>query len=104
MLKTLVFISLSILIFSQPYPLYKQCDNEWGYQQMGISFYDLCDAGSVVCCLAMSSPNNYNPGTLNKWLKQNNKYVSGSTISMTSLDGIGLSYQGILLIKYRKDS
>jgi hypothetical protein len=46
----------------------------------------------------MSSPNNYNPSTLNKWLKQNNKYVSGYLISMTSLDGIGLAYQGILLI------
>jgi hypothetical protein len=60
---------------------------------MGVSYYTLCDAGSFVCCLAMSSPNGYTPHTLNKWLKQNNKYISGYNIATTSLDGIGLSYQ-----------
>ena len=63
---------------------------------MGRSFYNICEGGDMLCSLAMASPNNYNPSTLNKWMKENGKY-NGYIISLTSLDKIGLSYQSMNL-------
>jgi hypothetical protein len=37
---------------------------------------------------------NYNPGTLNSWLKSHGGYVSGDLIVWSAVSSIGLSYKG----------
>lgn len=90
-LKVIILSTLIVLVFVKQYPLYKQCDQRWAWEQMGTSFYSICDAGSLLSSLAMASPKDYNPLTLNQWLKVNGKY-KGNTIYLTALDQIGLKY------------
>ena len=37
---------------------------------------------------------NYNPGTLNSWLKSNGGYVSGDLFVWSAINKLGLTYHG----------
>ena len=67
-----------------PVPLYGQCWSPWRYYQLGwCSGVSICDAGCAMSCGAMLNAYygaNYNPGTLNDWLKANGGYYSGCNL------------------------
>lgn len=107
------YIILSILIvacLSRSYPLYKQCDSRWGSNQLGTSSNTICKAGCLMSSAAMALSgvgHNYNPGTLNSWLKSNGGYVSGDLFVWTAINKIGLTYHGKIAnteIKHHLDS
>lgn len=71
------------LALSRNYPMYKQCDSQWGYEQFGTSSNTICKSGSLMTSLAMAlagTGHSYNPKTLNQWLKANGGYVTGVKI------------------------
>lgn len=55
------------------YPLFKQCDPEWGNHILGTSNETICKAGGLVSSVAMAlngaTSHKFNPGSLNTWLK-----------------------------------
>lgn len=94
------FFLLALLIavaLARTYPLYKQCDSRWGNEQLGTSSNTICKAGCAMSSVAMGlagTGHNYNPGTLNSWLKANGGYVSGDLIVWSAVGKIGLNFKG----------
>jgi len=69
------------------YPLYKQCDQRWGNDTMGVPGHpdqddSICSQGCAMSCVAMALGGHgikilgqeATPGTLNKWLQASNGY------------------------------
>jgi hypothetical protein len=95
--KFLLLAVLLVLAASRTYPMYKQCDAKWGNEQLGTSSNTICKAGCLMSSVAMALAGcgkNYNPGTLNSWLKANGGYVSGDLFVWGSVNKLGLSYVG----------
>lgn len=93
----LTIILLITLVTSRTYPLYKQCDSKWGNEQLGTSSNTICKAGCLMSSVAMAlagTGHNYNPSTLNHWLKGHGGYVSGDLFVWGSVNPIGLKYIG----------
>jgi hypothetical protein len=87
---------LIVLVSSRTYPLYKQCDAQWASQQFSTSSKIICQAGSLITSVAMALKGigqNYNPGTLNSWLKANDGFKE-SDFLWESVNKLGLSYAG----------
>jgi hypothetical protein len=95
--KVFVFMQLMLVLVScQTYPMQKQCNSSWGSQQYGYSSWTICQKGSALSSISMALTgigNNYNPGTLNNWLKQNDGYYSG-VILLRSINRLGLTFKG----------
>lgn len=93
----LITLILSItLVDTRTYPIFKQCNPQWGNQQYDYSSETICQAGSLLSSLAMGlagTGNNFNPGTLNQWLKKNDGYYSG-VILLRSIDSLGYRFIG----------
>lgn len=93
----LITLILSItLVDSRTYPMFKQCNPQWGNQQYDYSSETICQAGSLLSSLAMGlagTGNNFNPGILNQWLKKNDGYYSG-VILLRSIDSLGYRFVG----------
>lgn len=71
-MKILIFLLLVIGVFTRTYPVYTQCNPAWANQQLGTSSQTICQGGSLITAVAMALAGigkNYNPGTLNTWLK-----------------------------------
>lgn len=97
MLKTILCTLLVVMALSRTYPTFKQCDSRWGSNQLGTSSKTICNAGCAMSSVAMGlagAGKNYNPGTLNSWLKAHGGYVSGDLIVWGAVSSIGLSYKG----------
>ena len=95
--KVLLAALLLVLAASRNYPLYKQCDSKWGNEQLGTSSTTICKAGCLMSSVAMAlsgTGQNYNPSTLNKWLKGHGGYVSGDAYVWASVKPLGLNYIG----------
>ncbi len=87
MIKALLLAALIVLSLSRTYPLFKQCDGNWGSDQLGTSSQTICQAGCLLSSIAMGlagTGHGYNPGTLNKWLKSNGG-ISGTQINYGKL-------------------
>lgn len=96
-MKIAILVLLVATALSRNYPLYKQCDPAWGSQQLGTSSNTICKAGCAMSSLAMGlagTGHNYNPSTLNAWLKGHGGYVSGDLLVWGSVTSIGLAFQG----------
>ncbi len=81
----------------QKLPMYKQCDSKWGNDQLGTSSNTICKAGCLMSSVSMALSGcgkNYNPGSLNTWLKGHGGYVSGDLFVWGSVGPLGLSYVG----------
>lgn len=79
-MKVIVLSLLLVATISRNYPLYKQCDPKWGNQQIGTSSKTICQVGCLMSSVAMALSgvgHNYNPSTLNSWLKGHGGYVGG---------------------------
>ena len=82
-MKSILLASLIALVSS--YDLYKQCDDRWKSDMVGKSERTMCQIGGGVASIAMiledCDENLYgidvNPGSLNRWLKENNVYTRG---------------------------
>ena len=95
--KILLAALLLVLAASRTYPLYKQCDSKWGNEHLGTSSNTICKAGCLMSSVAMALSgcgHNYNPGTLNTWLKGHGGYVSGDLFVWGSVKPLGLNYIG----------
>jgi hypothetical protein len=82
------------------YPLYKQCNVLWGNDQLGYSNKTICQAGCLMTAASMAlagtGHTDYNPKTLNYWLKTNGGYAgaAGDSFVWTSINKLGLIYGG----------
>lgn len=98
-----IFIVFALFIaFAQTrdYPMYKQCDPQWANDQLGTSpLNTICKAGCLMSSAAMAlsaTGNNYNPRTLNSWLKNNKGYVQDDLFVWASINSIGLTFKGFI--------
>ena len=97
MIKYLLAAAILFLATARTYPLYKQCDSKWGSEHLGTSSKTICQAGCAMSSLAMGLAGigkNYNPSTLNTWLKGHGGYVSGDLLVWGSVTSLGLSFIG----------
>ena len=97
MIKYLLIAALLIAASTRSYPLYKQCDSKWANEQLGTSSNTICKAGCAMSSLAMGLSGigkNYNPSSLNAWLKGHGGYVSGDLLVWGSVTSLGLSFIG----------
>jgi hypothetical protein len=95
--KVLLVALLVVLAASRTYPLYKQCDSRWANEQLGTSSNTICKAGCLMSSVSMALAGvgkNYNPSSLNAWLKGHGGYVSGDLFVWGSVNSLGLSYVG----------
>ena len=96
-IKIVLLLTLVALCLARSYPMYKQCDSKWGSEQLGTSSNTICKAGCLMSSVAMAlagTGHNYNPSTLNSWLKGHGGYVSGDSFVWASVNSIGLKYIG----------
>ena len=95
--KIFLLAALLVLASCRSYPLYKQCDSRWANEQLGTSSDTICKAGCLMSSVAMALSGigkNYNPSTLNTWLKGHGGYVSGDLFVWASVNSLGLTYVG----------
>lgn len=96
-MKLIVLALLVVAALSRTYPMYKQCDPQWGSHQIGTSSKTICQVGCLMSSVAMAlagTGHSYNPGTLNTWLTHHGGYVSGDAFVWASVNSIGLTYEG----------
>jgi hypothetical protein len=96
-MKVAILALLVVGILARTYPMYKQCDSQWGSQQLGTSSQTICQAGCLMSSAAMGlsgTGHSYNPSTLNTWLKAHGGYVSGNLFVWGSINSIGLTFEG----------
>lgn len=97
MLRIFLLLTLLALAVSRTYPVYKQCDSSWAKEQLGTSNETICSQGSLITSVAMALKGvdkNFNPSTLNTWLKNNKGYIGGSLFVWNSINSLGLVFQG----------
>ena len=64
---------------------------------MGTSTNTICKAGDLISCVAMGLAaigQNQNPSTLNTWLKGHKGYDSKNNFVWTSVNALGVTYEG----------
>jgi hypothetical protein len=98
----IVLVTLLALAHCTPYPLFKQCDSQWGSNKLGTSSNTICSSGCLMSsvsmvindCKKLVDGSAANPGTLNKWLTKNGGYASGDLFIWDSVKPFGLTFEG----------
>lgn len=88
-MKVVIFAIFIVHICTRSYPLYKQCNPAWKDEQLGTSSKTLCSGGSIVTDVAMGLAGiglNFDPSSLNKWLKSHGGYLNGDTFVWGSVN------------------
>lgn len=101
MLKIALCFTLLALVFSRNYPAFKQCDQRWAKEQLGTSSNTICSAGCAMSSVAMGLAGvgkNFNPSSLNQWLKAHGGYVQQDLIVWGSVSPIGLNFMSKLCL------
>lgn len=100
MIKALILVVLLACASAYNYPLYKQCDPQWGSDTLGTSpTQTICSAGCLLSSAAMALKGfgqDFNPKTLNIWLTNNKGYVSGDLFVWASINTFGLTFKGFI--------
>ena len=103
-MKSILFAALALLGTAvSGYDLLRQCDSRWSSDILGTSGgKTICDLGGAVSSLAMILDDcdqdlygfDVNPGSLNKWLKENNGFTNGNQIVWSRTDSLtnGVKY------------
>ena len=104
-MKSLLLASALALLgtVTSAYDLKTQCDNRWGSDQLGVSGgKTICTAGGAVSSLAILLDDcdqdlygfDVNPGSLNRWLKQNGGFTNGYEVVWKRTDTLsnGVKY------------
>lgn len=97
--KIIAIFLLIIAVSSRQYPLYKQCDSRWASEQLGTSPNTICSAGCLMSSASMALSaigKNFNPSSLNKWLKDNGGYVSQDLFVWASINPLGVKFMGFI--------
>jgi hypothetical protein len=97
MFKAALLLALVVMSLSRTYPMFKQCDSRWANEQLGTSSNTICSAGCLMSSASMAlagTGHNYNPSTLNQWLKGHGGYVSGDLFVWGAINSLGLTFQG----------
>jgi hypothetical protein len=97
MFKAALLLALVVISLSRTYPIFKQCDSKWGSEQLGFSSNTICSAGCLMSSVAMAlagTGHDFNPSTLNQWLKEHGGYLNGDLLVWGSINSLGLTYQG----------
>lgn len=84
---------------SRIYPLYKQCDPRWKIEKLGTSSKNICDYGCAISSVAMAlsgTGHNYNPSTLNTWVKENRGFLYDYYLIWPSVNPLGIKYMGVV--------
>ncbi|KAL4426794.1 hypothetical protein ABPG74_006591 [Tetrahymena malaccensis] len=106
-----LFIIALVIVSARDYPLFKQCDQQWGNEELGPGPKTICKIGCLVSSVSMAL-NSYgiqldgqdsNPGTLNEWLQQNGGF-SSQLFVWGSVSSLGLNYQGKFPAENAKDA
>lgn len=96
----IVVLILAVVLTARNYPLYKQCDSQWGSQKLGTSPTNtICSAGCLMSSAAMALKaigSNQNPSTLNAWLIGHGGYVSGDLFVWASINPLGVNFVGFI--------
>ena len=104
-MKSLLLATLALLGTACAYDLYRQCDERWDRDIKGTGEKDLCSIGGDVSSLAMLLDDcdqdlygfDVNPGTLNRWLKENNGYQNGNDIIWNAINKLSSGVQFVTL-------
>jgi hypothetical protein len=103
---TLAAVCLATPVYQRTYPLYKQCDPQWGNDL--IVDETVCQVGCLMSSISMSLagaqidlPNgeHVDPGTLNTWLRNNGGYDTSDDLEEEELYKINpqrISYTGAI--------
>lgn len=97
MCRIIILTAILALTLTLNYPVYKQCESTWAKEQLGTSNETICSQGSLITSIAMGLKaigKNYNPSTLNTWLKSNRGYIGSSLFVWNSINSLGLVFQG----------
>ncbi|EAR82369.3 peptidase C39 family protein (macronuclear) [Tetrahymena thermophila SB210] len=86
---------------ARDYPLFKQCDSQWGSEELGPGPKTICKIGCLVSSVSMAlysygiqlNGQDSNPGTLNSWLQQNGGF-SAQLFVWGSVSKLGFDFQG----------
>lgn len=100
--KIIVVLLLVINIAARSYPKMHQCDFRWAGDHVGLSNKTICEAGGHVTCVAMALSavdQQFNPGTLNKWLQERNGFKK-DMIVWEAVNPLGLQYAGTIPNSY----
>lgn len=88
---------LIVLATCRVYPAYNQCDPKWKDEKVGTSTSTICQAGAMISAVSIGLSGvgiNYNPSTLNTWLKNNKGYANKSDYNWTAINTLGVTYEG----------
>jgi hypothetical protein len=94
-MEKLCFVLLIVFAFARDYPLYTQCDPKWASEKLGTSTKTICQYGQIVASLSMGLSGigkNFDPSTLNTWLKNNKGYVNTSVVVWNALNPLGITF------------
>lgn len=88
----------------EAWTMFKQCDAQWGSQNLGTCALTICQAGCAMTSVAMILATRgvqTNPSILNSWLNNNSGYADGCDIYWGIVDDFGkTSYQGMETASY----
>eukprot|EP00825_Cyclidium_porcatum_P037328 TRINITY_DN4100_c0_g1_i1.p1 TRINITY_DN4100_c0_g1~~TRINITY_DN4100_c0_g1_i1.p1 ORF type:complete len:179 (+),score=30.56 TRINITY_DN4100_c0_g1_i1:192-728(+) len=107
MILKLAIVALLLLQLVNPFPtfpLYKQCDSNWGSQTLGFGPDTICQAGCLMTSVTMMlhgygitvDSNESIPPNVNNWLKNHGGYVSGDEFVWASVDSLGTKFGGFI--------
>lgn len=98
-IKIITFVVLLAIVSCRNYPMYKQCDAKWANEQLGTSSNTICSAGCLMSSVAMALKGcgkDYNPSTLNAWLKTHGGYVQQDLFVWASVNPLGITFAGFI--------
>ncbi len=105
-MRSLILAALALLGTAvSGYELLRQCDFRWSNDLVGFGSERICAAGSATTCVAMVLEEceqelygwDVNPGSLNRWLKENNGYVDQNKIVWSATNKLSTGVQFVTL-------
>ena len=96
-MKLCLCLLLLTIAATRDYPLYNQCDAKWANERLGNTTNTICKGGDVISAVAMGLAGvgiNQNPSTLNTWLKTHKGYDSRNNFVWSSVNSLGVTYEG----------
>jgi hypothetical protein len=96
-MKIYLICLLVVLASAREYPLYNQCDAKWANERIGATSNTICHSGDLISAIAMGLTGvgpNYNPSTLNTWLKNNKGYDSHGVFVWKAINTLGITFEG----------
>ena len=103
-MRSLILAALALLGTAvSGYELLRQCDGRWGNDILGTGTQTICQLGGALTSVAMVLDDcdtalygfDVNPGSLNRWLKENNGFTNGNQIVWSATNKLSNGVQFI---------